>query len=213
MISWSKFRGATMPKLREARCGRQRIQSPQYSSQKLCTIIKVFLTGFCLLEFNSDGDFSLTMFPADKIPQKYAILSHTWGAEEVTFEDLQNGTGTKRAGYKKIRFCGEQAKRDGLQYFWVETPVASTRQTTLSSSMLSTLCSAGTATQLDATSICRMLPALSWAPILSSTHSRGIRSFGKADGSLEDGRSRSFLRLVQSSFSVAKAGGSVTKTH
>jgi hypothetical protein len=60
-----------------------------------------------LLEFNSDSDFSLTTFSADKIPQKYAILSHTWGAEEFTFEDLQNGTGTKRAGYKKIRYCGE----------------------------------------------------------------------------------------------------------
>jgi hypothetical protein len=52
---------------------------------------------------------------------KYAILLHTWGAEEATFEDLQNGTGAKKAGYKKIRFCGEQAKRDGLQYFWVDT--------------------------------------------------------------------------------------------
>ncbi|KAH9210371.1 hypothetical protein DL95DRAFT_474749 [Leptodontidium sp. 2 PMI_412] len=37
------------------------------------------------------------------------------------FEDLQNGTGTKKAGYEKIRFCAEQAKRDGLQYFGVDT--------------------------------------------------------------------------------------------
>jgi hypothetical protein len=74
-----------------------------------------------LLEFNNDGKFSLATFSADTIPQKYAILSHTWGAEEVTFEDLQNGTGTKKAGYKKIRFCGEQARRDGLQYFSVDT--------------------------------------------------------------------------------------------
>jgi hypothetical protein len=36
------------------------------------------------------------------------------GAEEVTFEDLQNGTGTKKASYKKIPFRREQAKRDGL---------------------------------------------------------------------------------------------------
>jgi hypothetical protein len=42
-----------------------------------------------LLEFNTDGELSLTTFFADKIPQKYAILSHTWEAEEVTFEDLQ----------------------------------------------------------------------------------------------------------------------------
>ena len=74
-----------------------------------------------LLEFNTDGEPSLTTSFADKIPQKYAILSHTWEAEEVTFNDLRNGTGMKKAGYQKIRFCGEQARRDGLQYFWVDT--------------------------------------------------------------------------------------------
>ncbi|EPE35822.1 Ankyrin repeat-containing protein [Glarea lozoyensis ATCC 20868] len=74
-----------------------------------------------LLEYNSDGEFKLTTFLADEIPQKYAILSHTWGPEEVDFEDLRNGTGRKKIGYEKIRFCGEQAKRDGLQYFWVDT--------------------------------------------------------------------------------------------
>ena len=66
-----------------------------------------------LLQYN-DGDLSLATFFADKIPQKYAILSHTWGAEEVTFEDLQKRTCGEKAGYKKIRFCGEQARRDGL---------------------------------------------------------------------------------------------------
>jgi len=32
-----------------------------------------------------------------------------------------DGTGKSKAGYDKIRFCGEQARRDGLQYFWVDT--------------------------------------------------------------------------------------------
>ncbi|KAH6724991.1 hypothetical protein BKA61DRAFT_537097 [Leptodontidium sp. MPI-SDFR-AT-0119] len=73
-----------------------------------------------LLHYNSDGDFSLTEFFESDIPE-YAILSHTWEGEEVTFEDLQNGTGIKKAGYEKIRFCAEQANRDGLQYFWVDT--------------------------------------------------------------------------------------------
>ncbi|KAG4442537.1 hypothetical protein IFR05_001949 [Cadophora sp. M221] len=73
-----------------------------------------------LLCYNGDSDFSLAEFFKRNIP-KYAILSHTWEKEEVTFEDLQNGTGKKKAGYKKIRFCAEQAKRDGLQYFWVDT--------------------------------------------------------------------------------------------
>jgi hypothetical protein len=29
--------------------------------------------------------------------------------------------GKSKAGYGKIRFCGEQTRRDGLQYFWVDT--------------------------------------------------------------------------------------------
>lgn len=41
--------------------------------------------------------------------------------EEVTFGDLLNGTGKDKLGYKKILFCGEQAARDGLEYFWLDT--------------------------------------------------------------------------------------------
>ncbi|KAH8668244.1 hypothetical protein BGZ60DRAFT_376348 [Tricladium varicosporioides] len=74
-----------------------------------------------LLQYNDDGELSLTTFFAGEILQEYAILSHTWEAEEVTFEDLENGTGREKIGYNKIRFCGEQARRDGLQYFWVDT--------------------------------------------------------------------------------------------
>jgi hypothetical protein len=76
-----------------------------------------------LLECNNDSEFSLTKdFVGGKIPE-YAILSHTWGAdiEEVTYRDLIDGTGKNKDGYKKIRFCGEQARHDGLQYFWVDT--------------------------------------------------------------------------------------------
>ena len=72
-----------------------------------------------LLQYNSDGRFSLTQF-FDNVPQ-YAILSHTWGPEEVTFKDITEGNGTSKAGFDKIRFCGEQARRDGLHYFWVDT--------------------------------------------------------------------------------------------
>jgi hypothetical protein len=73
-----------------------------------------------LLEYNKDGEFGLAEFFGDDIP-RYAILSHRWGAEEVTFKDLMNSTGKSKAGYGKIQFCGEQAQRDGLQYFWVDT--------------------------------------------------------------------------------------------
>ena len=75
-----------------------------------------------LLQHNKDSDFSLTEFFESDIPE-YAILSHRWGAEEVTFKDLMESTSKSKskAGYGKIQFCGEQAKRDGLQYFWVDT--------------------------------------------------------------------------------------------
>jgi len=73
-----------------------------------------------LLAHNSDNEFSLASFVGDDIP-RYAILSHTWETEEVTLADLRDGNGKKKAGYSKIQFCGEQAKRDGLQYFWVDT--------------------------------------------------------------------------------------------
>ena len=77
-----------------------------------------------LLQRSNDTEFSHTReyVGHDTIPP-YAILSHTWGSdyEEVTFEDIRNGTGGSKLGYAKLRFCGGQAKRDGLQYFWVDT--------------------------------------------------------------------------------------------
>jgi Cdc6-like AAA superfamily ATPase len=76
-----------------------------------------------LLELDGAGQLSLTKgLLGDDIP-KYAILSHTWGAdtEEVTFQDLTNHTGENKSGYEKIYFCGRQADRDGLRYFWVDT--------------------------------------------------------------------------------------------
>jgi hypothetical protein len=52
----------------------------------------------------------------DDIP-KYSILSHTWGAEEVTFEDMINGIRKSKAGYDKIWFCAQQTANDCLQFF------------------------------------------------------------------------------------------------
>jgi len=73
-----------------------------------------------LLSLNGQGDLAWREFSQDKIPP-YAILSHTWGAEEVSFLDLVDKSGKSKAGYRKIIFCGEQAARDNLRYFWVDT--------------------------------------------------------------------------------------------
>lgn len=58
----------------------------------------------------------------EPLPQ-YAILSHTWGTddEEITFRDLREGTGKDKLGYCKLSFCGRQAAKDGLQFFWIDT--------------------------------------------------------------------------------------------
>ncbi|KAF2633809.1 WD40 repeat-like protein [Macroventuria anomochaeta] len=77
-----------------------------------------------LLYYGEDGELSVTadLVREDATPY-YAILSHTWGAddEEVTFDDLTKNAGKNKHGYRKIQLCGEQAQRDGLQYFWVDT--------------------------------------------------------------------------------------------
>ncbi|KAK4656868.1 HNWD NOD-like receptor pc15 [Podospora pseudocomata] len=74
-----------------------------------------------LLERNDTGDVSLTGdIPDDQVPP-YAILSHTWGDEEVSFEDVTDGTRKNKRGYSKIQFCGDQAGRDGLKFFWIDT--------------------------------------------------------------------------------------------
>ncbi|KAK6592352.1 kinesin light chain [Botrytis cinerea] len=73
-----------------------------------------------LLEMKSPGEFSLIHVAThDTLP--YAILSHTWADQEVTYQDLISGTGKSKSGYEKIKFCGEQAAKDGLRYFWVDT--------------------------------------------------------------------------------------------
>jgi hypothetical protein len=63
-------------------------------------------------------------FTEDIIP-RYAILSHTWGIEgeieEVTYEDIMNPNSERKAGYQKIKSCGERAAIDGLEYIWVDT--------------------------------------------------------------------------------------------
>ncbi|KAI4598752.1 hypothetical protein KJ359_002644 [Pestalotiopsis sp. 9143b] len=76
-----------------------------------------------LLQLGQDDELSLTRDLIHNIPP-YAILSHTWGQgddDEVLFRDIVEKTGKHKLGYQKILFCGQQAKRDGLDYSWVDT--------------------------------------------------------------------------------------------
>lgn len=56
----------------------------------------------------------------------YAILSHTWGDEEISFQDMAdieagNTYLKKRAGYHKIKRTCELAQRDKLDYAWIDS--------------------------------------------------------------------------------------------
>ncbi|KIW28440.1 uncharacterized protein PV07_08106 [Cladophialophora immunda] len=75
-----------------------------------------------LLYFDDHGALRLTDDLHDNVPA-YAILSHTWGddKDEVAFDDLKSESWKNKAGSAKIGFCGEQAKKDKLEHFWVDT--------------------------------------------------------------------------------------------
>ena len=76
-----------------------------------------------LLEITPIGELRFTKdLEEDDLPP-YAILSHTWGTdeEEVTYQDLQEGTGKHKDGYRKLEFCGEQTRKDGQRHFWADT--------------------------------------------------------------------------------------------
>jgi len=52
---------------------------------------------------------------------QYAILSHTWGEDEVLFDDMRNATTEQRKGYSKIKKCCDLAVQHGFEYVWVDT--------------------------------------------------------------------------------------------
>ncbi|KAF9775200.1 hypothetical protein IL306_006718 [Fusarium sp. DS 682] len=76
------------------------------------------------------ADLELVEFFDDSTPE-YAILSHTWGDEEVTLQEMKppgsagnlkasNSLGQKK-GYYKVRNAATVAARDGYKYIWVDT--------------------------------------------------------------------------------------------
>lgn len=63
----------------------------------------------------------LETFAEDATPP-YAILSHTWGTDEVSFQEIQHlESAARKEGFAKIRFTCEEALERGLEYAWVDT--------------------------------------------------------------------------------------------
>jgi len=86
-------------------------------------------------------DMTFHEFEGSSIPP-YAILSHRWEGEEVTYQEMrdrasatatrfrstndqelksQTAATERKSGFKKIRQCCEQASEDMIEYVWVDT--------------------------------------------------------------------------------------------
>ncbi|KAF5346939.1 hypothetical protein D9758_010162 [Tetrapyrgos nigripes] len=66
---------------------------------------------------------NLFEFPGSHIPP-YAILSHTWGKEEITFQDIQSSSRDalrRKAGFSKLQSCCNLARAHGFEYVWIDT--------------------------------------------------------------------------------------------
>ena len=67
--------------------------------------------------------FELEEFGGNKIPP-YAILSHTWGKEEVTLQDVKTNKAIKAMklkGYGKVKMACAVAHADEFEYIWIDT--------------------------------------------------------------------------------------------
>ncbi|KAF1808396.1 HET-domain-containing protein, partial [Eremomyces bilateralis CBS 781.70] len=58
-----------------------------------------------------------------KIFPPYVILSHTWGPEEISFEDLSLGleNAKRKCGYKKFDSACTVALKNGFTHLWMDT--------------------------------------------------------------------------------------------
>jgi hypothetical protein len=67
----------------------------------------------------------LQLFHSAEDAPPYAILSHTWGSDEVLFEDARHGKDRLKACGKKeldkVLTSASEARRNGYDYIWIDT--------------------------------------------------------------------------------------------
>lgn len=66
------------------------------------------------------SSIELEEFHLSGVPQ-YAILSHTWGDDEVTFQDMSSSSRYSRKGYHKIMQTCRLARENEIRYAWIDT--------------------------------------------------------------------------------------------
>ncbi|PYH59420.1 HET-domain-containing protein [Aspergillus niger CBS 101883] len=65
-------------------------------------------------------DFVIQEFLDYELPP-YAILSHTWGKEEFTYQEVNTASAKEKSGFEKITQCCSIARADGYKYIWIDT--------------------------------------------------------------------------------------------
>ncbi|KAI0868522.1 heterokaryon incompatibility protein-domain-containing protein [Hypoxylon argillaceum] len=66
---------------------------------------------------------TLETFRGTDLP-RYAILSHTWGEDEILFEDVQHNSfkqWRKRSGAAKVIDSAKKAGTNGFEYIWIDS--------------------------------------------------------------------------------------------
>ncbi|TRX89915.1 hypothetical protein FHL15_009187 [Xylaria flabelliformis] len=64
---------------------------------------------------------SLVELVGDDIPP-YAVLSHTWGEDEITFQDMHRpDSARQKIGWLKAKYACRLAAQNGFLYVWIDT--------------------------------------------------------------------------------------------
>lgn len=65
----------------------------------------------------------LASFESEGSIPVYAILSHRWEDDEVTFQevDSQDPAVKEKKGYRKLIYACEEAQKEGIAWVWVDT--------------------------------------------------------------------------------------------
>jgi hypothetical protein len=65
------------------------------------------------------ASFQIMGFLDERVAPPYAILSHQWATDEVSYHDIQNLERVRQKGrFRKIEFACKQALVDGLDHVW-----------------------------------------------------------------------------------------------
>ncbi|KOC16422.1 hypothetical protein AFLA70_157g002641, partial [Aspergillus flavus AF70] len=71
---------------------------------------------------SEEGKFEVKVFTDEQLRDlQYAILSHTWGTDEVTLDSINHHSVRSSMGYKKIEQCCSVARTMEYEYVWIDT--------------------------------------------------------------------------------------------